>query len=207
MQQLAFGQLNDPGATDPGYISPTTIEGLQYLPYYVNPDQAELLLAAVDSAPWMTDMRRRVQHYGWRYDYTRRTVDESMRLGPLPPWAGRLAERMHRAGLVEAVPDQLIVNEYEPGQGISAHIDCEPCFGPTILAVSLHSACILEFRRPRSGANAALLLEPGSLLVLQRESRYEWQHCIPARKSDVVNGVRLDRGRRVSLTFRTVILE
>lgn len=45
-------------------------------------------------------------------------------------------------------------------------------------------------------------LEPKSLLILQGEARSVWKHGIAARKSD--NGVK--RQRRVSLTFRKVIL-
>ncbi len=37
------------------------------------------------------------------------------------------------------------------------------------------------------------------LLILQNEARYEWEHEIPARKSNV-------KSRRISITFRTVIL-
>jgi hypothetical protein len=52
-----------------------------------------------------------------------------------------------------------------------------------------------------------LWLAPRSLLLLQGTARYEWQHGIPARKSDVRNGQRVQRGRRVSLTFRAVQLD
>jgi alkylated DNA repair dioxygenase AlkB len=44
------------------------------------------------------------------------------------------------------------------------------------------------------------------LLILSGEARYDWTHEIPARKSDVINGARQPRTRRVSLTFRTVTL-
>ena len=46
-----------------------------------------------------------------------------------------------------------------------------------------------------------------SLIILSDDARYEWQHAIPARKSDVVNGFKIARDRRLSLTFRTVILK
>lgn len=45
-------------------------------------------------------------------------------------------------------------------------------------------------------------LEPRSLLILKDDARYQWKHGIAAGKSD--NGVK--RQRRVSLTFRKVIL-
>jgi alkylated DNA repair dioxygenase AlkB len=56
-----------------------------------------------------------VQHYGYRYDYTRKQLDASLYLGPLPIWAAELARRLHRDAFIAAVPDQLIVNEYLPG--------------------------------------------------------------------------------------------
>eukprot|EP00899_Mesostigma_viride_P012474 jgi/Mesvir1/21227/Mv06663-RA.1 len=51
----------------------------------------------------------------------------------------------------------------------------------------------------------ALLLPPRSLLVLSGEARYRWQHYIPHRKADTINGVVVPRSpRRVSLTFRSI---
>lgn len=71
----------------------------------------------------------------------------------------------------------------------------------------------MEFKHKQkaSGHIARLLLEPNSLLVLKGESRYEWTHCIPERKHDIVTGGSSDRlvevrprGKRISLTFRKV---
>jgi alkylated DNA repair dioxygenase AlkB len=45
-------------------------------------------------------------------------------------------------------------------------------------------------------------LESRSLLILTCDARYKWKHGIALRKSD--NGVK--RQRRISLTFRKVIL-
>jgi len=49
---------------------------------------------------------------------------------------------------------------------------------------------------------SSILLEPHSLLMLSGEARYSWSHEIPARQSDLIEGMRVTRGRRVSLTFR-----
>ncbi len=54
-------------------------------------------------------------------------------------------------------------------------------------------------------AQVPVLVEARSLLLMQGEARYHWQHAIPARKVDVVAGTRIVRGRRISLTFRSVI--
>jgi alkylated DNA repair dioxygenase AlkB len=50
-----------------------------------------------------------------------------------------------------------------------------------------------------------VVLAPRSGILLGDAGRYDWTHEIPARKSDIVNGVRTARSRRVSLTFRKVI--
>ena len=183
------------------------IPGLQLIPNFVSEAAATAALSAIDEAPWRADLGRRVQHYGWVYDYKRRAVDPSMHLGPLPGWARPLAARLHASAGFEAEPDQLIVNEYVPGQGISKHVDCKPCFGPVIASLSLGGATTMVLQRGKEGPKHELRLLPRSLLVLAEDARYLWTHMIPARKSDVVDGQRALRGRRVSLTFRTVIVQ
>jgi len=181
------------------------IDGLVEVPGYLDPAEQEELLAVIDEQPWRSDLKRRVQHYGYRYDYTRRTVSRDQYLGPLPDWAARLAERLRADRHVPDDLDQLIVNEYEPGQGISAHVDCVPCFGGTVVSISLGSACVMTFSHRGPAAKVDVLLEPGGLLVMAGPARYEWLHAIAARKSDRWNDQILLRARRVSLTFRTVL--
>lgn len=183
------------------------IEGLRYFPAFVDEPQEQSLLAAVDAGPWLGDLKRRVQHHGYRYDYKARKVEPSMYLGPLPGWARPLAGRLAAEGYMPAEPDQLIVNEYEPGQGISAHVDCVPCFGPVICSLTLGSSCVMDLSAAEGEGEESLLLERGSLLVLSGPSRYDWRHAIPGRKNDRVGDRVIPRGRRVSLTFRNVVVE
>lgn len=180
------------------------IPGLRYIEHYLTEAEEAELLAVVDEQPWLSDLSRRVQHYGWRYDYSSRSIDPDQYLGPLPVWAATLAERLKLDGYLAQVPDQLIVNEYQPGQGIAPHIDCIPCFGEVIVSVSLGSACLMDFTSVDTRETHALLLEPGSLLLLAQDARYRWQHGIARRKSDRIDGVTYLRSRRVSLTFRLV---
>ena len=178
------------------------IPGLILFRDFLSSDEQREALACIDSAPWRGDLKRRVQHYGYRYDYTARRVDHSMRIGELPPFAMAIARRLFDFGLVAEVPDQMIVNEYEPGQGISAHVDCEPCFKDGIVTISLGWVYEMDFISLATKEVRSTPLDLGSAVVITGESRYQWQHRIQARKSD--HGVR--RGRRVSLTFRNVIL-
>jgi alkylated DNA repair dioxygenase AlkB len=182
------------------------IPGLHYIPAYLDADEQADLLDTIDQQRWNSEMARRVQHYGYRYDYKKRAVDESMYLGPLPDWLIALAERMKRAGWIDGMPDQVIINEYEPGQGIASHVDCIPCFGDTIISLSLGSPCVMIFSSLITAAQSQIFLEPGGLIVMQGEARHRWRHGIPARKTDLCDGQVSKRGRRVSVTFRQVVL-
>ena len=183
-----------------------SVSGLQYTPNYLEPDHERRLLETVDSLPWLDDLKRRVQHYGYKYDYTARKVDPDMYLGPLPEWAAALGRKLLDDGLFPQLPDQLIVNEYQPGQGISPHVDCEPCFADTIASITLGSGCDMNLIRVEDGHKLVQYLERRSIIVMKDEARYHWRHAIPARKSDVRDQQRALRGRRVSLTFRNVQL-
>lgn len=182
------------------------INGLVYVADYLDVEAQQTLIEQVEAHPWSLELQRRVQHHGYAYDYRKRSLDSSAALGPLPGWLWDLSERLYRDGFCADPPDQVIVNEYLPGQGIALHVDCEPCFGDTILSLSLGSACVMDFADSRSDARASLLLERGSLLVLQGEARYRWKHGIARRKTDGYAGQLIRRDRRISLTFRNVIL-
>ncbi len=169
----------------------------------LSPQEQESILREVDLRPWRNDLKRRVQHYGYLYDYKARQVDRSMYLGPLPAFATPVAQRLLECSLMTQVPDQLIVNEYLPGQGITAHVDCEPCFGEQIAMVSLGWAYEMEFIHADTRETRAILLAPGSGVAISGEARHQWLHQIRSRKSD--RGI--PRKRRVSLTFRNVILD
>ena len=179
------------------------VPGLRYVPDYLDPAEQDRLLRAVDSQPWSTELRRRVQHHGYRYDYRRKNVDRDQVLGPLPDWSTTLADRLLCDGHTSGPPNQLIVNEYLPGQGIAPHVDSVTAFGDRIVSVSLGSACVLTLRH--DSAEVSILLAPGSVLALSGEARYRWTHGIAARRTDLVAGRRIARDRRVSLTFRTVV--
>lgn len=182
------------------------VPGRHYCSSYISEAEQYELLDVIDQQPWLTDLKRRVQHYGYRYDYRARMVTPDLYLGLLPDWLIPLAQRLYREGLFSAAPDQAIINEYLPGQGISAHIDCIPCFGKEVGSLSLGSACVMEFTHPQYDKQAKVL-EPCSLLLLSGPARYEWQHSIPARKSDTVGNIKVARTRRVSITFRKVVLK
>ncbi len=193
-------------------LTPKTMEiaisGLKNIPDFITSQEEQDLITAINNEKWLTDLKRRVQHYGYKYDYKKRSLDYSMFIGEIPQWAKVVAGRIVEQGLMKKNPDQVIVNEYLSGQGIADHIDCEPCFEDTIISLSLGSTCIMDFKNIFDKKDKhELLLEPRSLIVIRGDARYKWSHGIPSREKDKWLGQTIIRGKRISLTFRMVILK
>ena len=184
-----FNQIENPiiyQFSDPNYCS---IPGLRYVPNFITEEEETKLIKLINEYEWLTDLKRRVQHYGWKYDYKARFINHHMRLGPLPHWAKLLAMRLKQNGLITEFPDQIIVNEYKPGQGIANHVDCEPCFGDTVISLSLASSCAMNFVNLQTKSQQELILEPRSVVCLHGEARYKWSHGIASRLADDISGL------------------
>ena len=182
--------------------------GFIYKPEFITEEEESTLVACIDEAEWSTELQRRVQHYGWRYDYTQRQIDESMRLGELPEWAQKLARKLVDEGLMTDLPDQVIVNEYRGKQGISRHVDQPRSFAEDVATISLLETWGMVFRRRDSKEKIEKSLERRSVAVLTGDARYKWTHEIPKRASELLvdrqgKRRRVERVRRISLTFRT----
>ena len=196
------------------------IPGLTYKPDFLDEDQEQRLVEWIDQQEWSSELSRRVQHYGWRYDYSAREVDASMRLGELPAPLAELALRLFERRLVPQLPDQVIVNEYEAGQGITPHADARKSFADGIATISLLESWEMNFHAPRGKGGdggqrrksnkVPRLLERRSVAIMQGEARWNWKHEIVKRKSDpYVDAAdkhrKRNRNRRISLTFRKVL--
>lgn len=175
-------------------ISP--VQGLILLRNLINIDEQRNLLNAIDKIPWSNALSRRTQHYGGRYDYKTRRVENnggviSMKFCPFPIDES-VKEQFQKVGLSK--PDQCIVNEYLSGQCISAHIDSS-VFGLVIGTISLGDFTMMIFRRD-GHLSRHIELQPGDVLFLTGDARDKWTHeTVPVRKSGY---------RRVSITYRTL---
>jgi alkylated DNA repair dioxygenase AlkB len=148
---------------------------------------------------------RRVIHYGYIYSYTGGPLQKT---DAIPDLYSLIVDRFE--SLVTKVTgesqkfDQLIINEYVPGQGIAAHTDHTSKFGNVIVCLTLGSGVEIEFTRA-GHEPVGLYVEPNSLYVMSGDARYLWKHAICHRKTDLVNNVQVPRGVRTSLTFRKSI--
>ena len=126
-------------------------------------------------------LKRRVQHYGYTFNYVTRSVDNKKKPPKLPEFLLSLYEKLFHGedkfvcsidGAL-MLPDQCTINEYMPGQGISSHIDTHSAFHDRIMSLSLGSACVMNFLcEERSKDKIHLLLPRRSLLVLSKEAIY-----------------------------------
>ena len=186
----------------------TKINGLSYLPHFLSPEAGDALLTWVEAQAWDATLARRVQQYGAAYDYARRRVNKG-ESEPLPDTLQFLAQKVGQTGRFspdhnpDHKIDQIIINDYQPGQGIAPHVDAPHAFGPVVAMLSLGAPVVMDFYKGDMRRN--MVLEPLSLLVLSGAARAKWQHGIAKRKSDILNGERMARGRRVSLTFRSLL--
>eukprot|EP01053_Blabericola_migrator_P007698 Blabericola_migrator_1__7697@NODE_392_length_9038_cov_131_832349_g80_i1_p5_GENE_NODE_392_length_9038_cov_131_832349_g80_i1NODE_392_length_9038_cov_131_832349_g80_i1_p5_ORF_typecomplete_len203_score32_642OGFeII_Oxy_2/PF13532_6/7e053HBOH/PF10605_9/0_18_NODE_392_length_9038_cov_131_832349_g80_i164007008 len=99
-------------------VKAQSLQGVSLREEFVTAAEEEALMRFVDSKPWQTSLRRRVQHYGYRFDYkSLNVINEASGEVPVVPdellW---LIERVQATGLVSWKADQVTINEYLPGE-------------------------------------------------------------------------------------------
>jgi alkylated DNA repair dioxygenase AlkB len=173
-----------------------TVYGLSMIPNFITEEQEIQFLTHIDEQKWNTSLSRRTQHYGYVYGYGNKELTPA---DPIPQWIAPLINKLSFQNV-----SQVIINEYLPGQGISKHTDHERLFGPVVASLTLNSPTTMIFREKRTGDEVGVRLERRSLVVLEKDARYTWTHEISPKLTDTINGKRVKRGRRVSITFRSV---
>jgi alkylated DNA repair dioxygenase AlkB len=182
------------------------IPGIDYIEDFLTPEEQESLLENINDSEWSesgtTGIIRRVQHYGYIYKYQGRqgSLDTAK---PIPEFLKPLQERLE--AITKRKFDQVIINEYTPGQGISPHADDAKLFGDYVVSVSLGSGATMNFNPVGNPKDIQeIYLRPGSAVFLTKDGRYSWEHSIAKRKTDIdpKTGKKIARGTRVSATFR-----
>lgn len=180
----------------------TAVPGLFLYPDFIDEGREAQLLQEIDHQTWIVDYKRRLQYYGYRneldkpYDLIKFPVE-------MPPLIYQLSKEIVEQHILLHQPDQVIINEYEPGEGIKPHKD-RNYYDNQICGVNLGSGCIMRFIRGKNLEVIDVEIPRRSLYVMQDEARLKWKHAIPPRKKDVVDGQIHHRERRVSITYRKV---
>ncbi|HEY4167292.1 MAG TPA: alpha-ketoglutarate-dependent dioxygenase AlkB [Reyranella sp.] len=130
--------------------------------------------------------KRRIVSFGWRYDYSDRTLRPST---PMPDFLASLRARAASVtGLDEALLQQALVTEYDAGVTIGWHRD-KPMF-EDVMALSFLSPCRLRLRRKHGTGweRRATEIAPRSLYRLSGAARHEWEHSIPPVRVEALLG-------------------
>jgi alkylated DNA repair dioxygenase AlkB len=165
------------------------IHGLTYVDDWIDASTESQLLASIENGVWESSLQRRVQQFGPKYNYTTRKLN-STSPKTIPDWIKTLFPNL--LSWFECEPNQIIINEYKHGQGITKHVDA-PAFGPTIASLSLLSDTHMTFGQYR-GNEHKQLLQRRSLIVMTGEARSQWYHYIAPVAE-----------KRISITFRTIL--
>lgn len=189
------------------------VPGLWHGTSFLKPQEEQSLVNAIEDEGWFTEPLH----------------NQAMRFGELPGWALTLSSRISSSicafnreqpeGIVcqkssrdapladdilykEPLFDQMIVNSYQPGEGIAPHVDLAR-FRDGIAVVSLLSSCVMTFRRCEDATlKRDVLLSPGDVILLSGDARYSWTHEINRKNEQVWLGNVLKQERRISVTLR-----
>ncbi len=167
---------------------------------FLTPEEERALLRHVDAGVWNADWRRRVQQYG--LGYGSQSGKEPAWLRDFPDWLLPLAGRVGQGAGFDRFAENCVINEYVPPQGIAPHRDYRD-FGEAVACVSLGSDVVMDLTNEERGLRVPVHVPARSFWVIRGEARWKWKHGIARRLTDPINGVRVARSRRVSITFRT----
>ena len=184
---------------------------LVYEPNFINNEYQNELLEFIETLDFNNILNRETFHFGYEYPYNLRepyTV-KLKKAQKIPKILYDLCEDLYLQDYLDFIPDQIIINKYEPGQGISPHRDHHPLFQNGIATISLGSDVNMIFKpHPKHGKDfdeeIDIRLNKGSLLVMKNVSRYNYTHEIKKRKNDVYLGKKIPRSTRYSITFRKI---
>ncbi|XP_014671332.1 PREDICTED: alpha-ketoglutarate-dependent dioxygenase alkB homolog 6-like [Priapulus caudatus] len=148
----------------------------------------------------------------------------------MPEWLDVLIQRLSGLDVFDGkIPNHVLVNEYEAGQGIMPHED-GPLFHPVISTLNIGSYTFLDFYYHISDGTSqaescaeqeryfmSLFLQPRSLLLIKSDMYNRFLHGIGPKTQDVITdkignlgfcdasvGEVMERQRRISLTIRHV---
>ena len=173
------------------------VPGLYYIENVIEANDDAAIMEELDKHQWKAVPRgkRLVQHYGYEYGYASTKVKSITQKIPetLQIQKQKLTAVCQDWGLISDKDEfnQCIVNKYEVGEKIGAHID-SLAFGRVVGCFTLKGGATMRFKRDDHRFD--IYVEPNSLYIMSGDARYKWTHEMLPNKSKL----------RVSLTYRIV---
>lgn len=136
---VRFAVPNGPrGPPEAECISTTeavVVPGCDVIIDFISEEEEQILLNEIDhgTVAWKESISRRVQHYGFSFNYRTLMLDYSKATPAIPELFSSYGKKMHEFISLQtknerndsdsvAEFNQLTINEYFPGQGIASHI-------------------------------------------------------------------------------------
>ncbi|KAL0488341.1 alpha-ketoglutarate-dependent dioxygenase alkB [Acrasis kona] len=198
--------------------------GVYYIENFISIKEEQSLLDEIykpstkDEDKWVTLTKRRLKNLGGT------PHPDGMLSCDMPEYIKQLLKVLSNAHLeVKDVCDihdnpsynQILLNEYIDGRGISFHKDGD-LYLPVALILNMSSPALIEFRKtPTSTTEFSVLMKPKSLLIFTDDAYNKYYHGIKDSDFDVVDescinmnalavGDTIKRNnKRVSLTIRS----
>ena len=169
----------------PGDALDRLVPGLKLVENFITVDEEDSILHKLDEKDaWIEEMSRRVQHFGFPFNYRNMMLDFSTDTPEFPEVVEVVAKRIEIGSnspinwavstslqhLNSATLDnsflckehlllslsQVTANEYYANQGIAPHVDTSTCFGPLIFIVSCGSGTTMTFKKISSSGSTEL---------------------------------------------------
>uniref|UniRef100_A0A0N4UEQ8 Fe2OG dioxygenase domain-containing protein n=1 Tax=Dracunculus medinensis TaxID=318479 RepID=A0A0N4UEQ8_DRAME len=177
---------------------------IRYIPNFITIEEEQLFLSEIYAAPkpkWQQLSHRRLQNWGGVWISF--AIDKLMSLADTFQPENR--------------PNHILINEYQPGQGIMAHTD-GPAFYPLVATISLGSDLLIDYYHPLNtevtiskGSRyvGSMFLQRRSLVLLSDEAYSHYLHGIDDRLVDQItdkvfnrNIAGLELGREIKRELR-----
>mmetsp|Transcript_19370 Transcript_19370/g.54172 ORF Transcript_19370/g.54172 Transcript_19370/m.54172 type:complete len:224 (-) Transcript_19370:505-1176(-) len=169
------------------------VPGLYIWKGWLTEEEQDSLLDGIACDGWLAHGLNQAMHFGADLPHFLHDVLQKFPTTMLP---SKVASR-------EPLFNQMIINRYNPGDGIRPHVDLMR-FEDGIAVISLGDSAVMQFSQPEQnpGHTVQVLLEGGDLLVLGGSARWDWHHEIKGVFEEAYNEKRVVRGVRTSITLR-----
>uniref|UniRef100_A0A6C0LTK8 Fe2OG dioxygenase domain-containing protein n=1 Tax=viral metagenome TaxID=1070528 RepID=A0A6C0LTK8_9ZZZZ len=177
------------------------IKGLWYIKDYLTDSEINMIKEKINNEIEFESITnshnsRRTAHFGYYYLYDR----SGLKNAPIiPDFLKDLVnpKRINNKITKYVVSDtctfnQIIINEYTPGQQIAYHIDHVKLFGPIIVCITIGQSIPIKFKYDDNIKEVNI--DEGSMYIMTDAARYKWQHSLK----------NISDNTRYSLTYRVV---
>jgi alkylated DNA repair dioxygenase AlkB len=175
------------------YSNYCDIPGLWYIEDYLDAEEVKKVESEIAKMDFFgvsyTTKSRRVCHFGYEYQYKSPIL---IACDPIPDLFSTIISRLPKITGIQFEPEQVIINEYLPGQGISPHIDHIKLFGDCIASLTIGSEATIKFELNKLVKTVKPI--PGSLYIMTHDARWKWKHSLR----------NTSKKTRYSVTYRTV---